>query len=209
MEFLKDILGDDLYKQIEEKINAHNGNEANKEKQIKLANLGGGDYVGKGKHESEVERLNALLSGKDGDIQKLTETLESLKKGKVDADAIQQKLSDAEKMLEESKAREAELKIKYAVRDHLRSEKAVDIGYLAYKINEKLKDEGKALELDENDHVKGWDEIASGLKTQFPTQFEKASGSVQVDAIPLPEGDQRKAEPQSLADALRLQYEGS
>ena len=38
MEFLKEILGDDLFKQIEEKINAHNGNEANKEKQIKLAN---------------------------------------------------------------------------------------------------------------------------------------------------------------------------
>lgn len=188
MEFLKDILGDDLYKQIEEKINAHNGNEANKEKQIKLANLGGGDYVGKGKHDSEVERLNALISGKDSDIQNLTNTIESLKNGKVDADAIQQKLSDAEKMLADSKAREAELKIKYAVRDHLRNEKAVDIDYLAYKINEKLKDEGKALELDENDHVKGWDEIASGLKTQFPTQFEKASGSVQVDAIPLQTG---------------------
>ena len=39
MEFLKEILGEELYKQFEEKVNAYNGNEANKDKQIKLANL--------------------------------------------------------------------------------------------------------------------------------------------------------------------------
>ena len=33
MEFLKEILGEELYKQFEEKINAHNGDEANKDKQ--------------------------------------------------------------------------------------------------------------------------------------------------------------------------------
>ena len=50
MEFLKEILGADLYAQITEKINAHNGNEANKDKQIKIGNLGSGEYVGKGKY---------------------------------------------------------------------------------------------------------------------------------------------------------------
>ncbi len=49
MEFLKEILGEELYKQFEEKINAYNGNEANKDKQVKLANLSSGEYVGKGK----------------------------------------------------------------------------------------------------------------------------------------------------------------
>ena len=60
MEFLKEILGEELYKQFEEKINAHNGDEANKDKQIKLANLSSGEYVGKGKYDAldELLKLN-------------------------------------------------------------------------------------------------------------------------------------------------------
>ena len=46
MEFLKEILGEELYAQFAEKLNAYNGDAANKDKQIKLANLGGGEYEG-------------------------------------------------------------------------------------------------------------------------------------------------------------------
>ena len=209
MEFLKTIFGDKAltFDELVQAVNAHNGDEANKDNQIKIGNLGGGEYVGKGKHDSEVEQLKALLSGKDTDIQTLTETLESLKKSKGDAEAIQKQLTDAQQLLADSKAREAEMRLKYAVRDALRTAKAVDVDYLAFKINEKLTDEGKSLELDENEHIKGWDDLLSGLKTQFPTHFEKAGGGLQVDANPLPEGDERTAEPQNLAEALRMQYE--
>ena len=208
MEFLKAILGDDLYKQFEEKVNAHNGNEANKDKQIKIGNLGGGEYVSKGKHDSELDRLNSLLSGKDTDIQTLKDTLESLKKGNVDADAIKQKLADVEKQLAESKAREAETLVKYALRDALREAKVKDVGYMEYLITQKLKDEGKTLELDESEHIKGWDDILSGMKTQKPDQFEKAgSGNPAITPNPLPVGDPGKPEPTSLADALRQQFE--
>ena len=209
MEFLKAIFGDKplTYDQLVQAIEAHNGEEANKDKQIKIGNLGGGEYVGKGKHDSELERLNALLSGKDTDIKTLQDALESLKKGNVDADTIKQKLADVEKQLKESQARESETKLKYAVRDALRGAKAVDIDYLAFKISEKLSSEGKTLELDENDNIKGWDDILSGLKTQFPTQFEKAGGGFRVDADPLPAGDQGKPEPTSLAEALKQKFE--
>lgn len=209
MEFLKAIFGEKAltFEDFVQAVNAHNGNEANKENPIKIGNLGGGEYVSRAKYDSETERLNTLLSGKDTDIQTLTATLESLKKGKVDADSIQQKLTDAEKLLAESKAREAETVKKYALRDALRSAKALDVDYLSFKVMEKLKAEGKTIELDENENIKGWDDILSGLKTQSPTQFEKASSSVQVDANPLPDGDKRTAEPTSLADALRMQYE--
>lgn len=44
MTFLKEILGDDLYQQFETAVNAYNGDEANKDKQVKLANLGSGEY---------------------------------------------------------------------------------------------------------------------------------------------------------------------
>lgn len=209
MEFLKAIFGDKAlsYDDMVKAIEAHNGNEANKDNQIKIGNLGGGEYVSKGKHDSELERLNALLSGKDTDIKTLQDTLESLKKGNVDADAIKQKLADAEKLLKESQAREAETKLKYALRDSLREAKVKDVGYMEYLITQKLKDEGKTLELDENEHIKGWDDILSGMKTQKPEQFEKAGNGVKVDPNPLPKGDEDKPEPTSLADALRQQFE--
>ena len=60
MEFLKEILGEELFNQLAEKINAHNGNEANQNNQIKLGNLGTGEYVSKAKHDA----LQALLDGK-------------------------------------------------------------------------------------------------------------------------------------------------
>lgn len=208
MEFLKAIFGDKAltFDELVQAVNAHNGNEANKTNQIKVGNLGGGEYVSKGKHDSEMERLNALLSGKDTDIQTLTATLESLKKGKVDADAIQQKLSESERLLAESKARETATKVKYALRDLLREENVTDVDYAEYLINKKLAEDGKTIELDESEHIKGKDDMISGLKTQSPNLFKKAS-NVQVDANPLPTGDNNKAEPQSLADALRMQYE--
>jgi hypothetical protein len=188
MDFLKSIFNGRAltYEELETAINAHNGNESNKESQIKIGNLGSGEYVGKGKHDSEIERLNTLLSGKDADIQTLTSTLEALKKGKLDADGIQQKLADAERLLGEAKAREAETIKKYALRDALREAKAIDVDYLTFKINEKLKGDGKAVELDENEHIKGWDDMLSDLKTQFPSQFEK-SNNIHIDPNVLPQ----------------------
>ena len=87
------------------------------------------------------------------------------------------------------------------------SEKVLDVPYMTFKIEEKLKEQGKTLELDENENIKGWDELISGMKTQLPTQFEKASGGRIVDPLPLPKGNERKIEPQTLAEALKEQYE--
>lgn len=212
MEFLKAIFGDKSlsYDELVQAINAHNGDEANTDKQIKIGNLGGGEYISKGKHDSEMERVNALLSGKDTDIQTLTDTLESLKKGKVDADTVQQKLDEANRLLAESKEREAETKRRYALRDALRAEKVKDVEYMEYLITQKLNGEGKSLELDENEHIKGLDDLIYDMKTQKPDQFETGKGNgFVVDANPLPEGDKRTAEPQNLADALRMQYENN
>ena len=187
MDFLKLLFGDKAltFAELEQAINAHNGNEANKDNQIKIGNLGGGEYVGKAKHESELERLTTLLSGKEADIQNLTSTLESLKKGKVDADAIQQKLSESERLLSESKAREGAIKAKYALRDFLREENVTDVDYAEYLINKKLTEDGKTIEVDESEHIKGKEDLISGLKTQSPNLFKKAGG-VKVEENPLP-----------------------
>ena len=205
MEFLKEILGEELFNQVAEKINAHNGNEANKEKQVKLANLGGGEYVGKGKYDA----LNDLLTGKQTELDAANGLISELKKGTKGNEELQGKVNTYEtKTIPELQAQLQETKIKSALKVALLAEKALDIDYLTFKVNEKLKEQGKSLELDENDNIKGWDEIRDGLKTQFPKQFESAKGGGKVDAFELPEGDEgRKTEPKTLADALRMKFD--
>lgn len=205
MDFLKEILGEELYAQIEEKINAHNGNEANKDNQIKIANLGGGEYVGKGKYEA----LEALLKSTQTERDTANGLIAELKKGTKGNEELQGKISTYETVtIPDLQKQLQETKINAAVKVALLAEKALDVPYLAYKLNEKLKAEGKTLELDENENIKGWEGYLSDLKTQLPNQFEKA-GSPKVDPKPLPGGTPRKDEPASLADALRDAYEGN
>ena len=172
MEFLKAILGDELYQQLESKVNEHNGNEANAEKQIKIANLGSGEYVGKGKHDSEIEKLNALLAGKTTELDTANGLIAELKKGTKGNEELQGKISGYETQVTELQNQLKETKLKAALKVALLSEKALDVDYLTFKVNEKLKEQNKTLELDENENIKGWDEVISGLKTQFPTQFD-------------------------------------
>lgn len=202
MEFLKEILGEELFAQFVEKINAHNGNEANKDKQIKLANLATGEYVGKGKHEA----LQALFDGQKTELDTANNLIAELKKGTKGNEELQGKITGYETQVADLQKELAETKIKGALKVALLSEKALDIDYLTYKVNEKLRGEGKTLELDENENIKGWDDLLSGLKTQFPTQFETAKGG-KVEPNPLPTGEHKPAEPQTLADALQQQYE--
>ena len=176
MEFLKAILGEELYKQIEAKINEHNGNEANADKQIKIGNLGSGDYIAKGKHDSEIEKLNALLSGKNTELETANSLIADFKKNTKGNEELQGKITGYEGQVAELQKQLSETKIKAALKVALLSEKAVDIDYLTFKVNERLAEQKKALELDENDNIKGWGELKAELKTQFPTQFESENG---------------------------------
>lgn len=202
MEFLKEILGEELFNQFVEKVNAHNGNEANKDKKVKLANLETGEYVSKAKHEA----LQALLDGKDTELTKANGLIADLKKGTKGNEELQGKIAGYETQVSDLQRQLAETKVKSALKVALLSEKALDIDYLTFKVNEKMKEQGKALELDENENIKGWDDVISGLKTQFPTQFESAT-KLKVEPNPLPKPDDRNFQPQSLAEAIKQTYE--
>ena len=181
MEFLKELLGEELFKQVEAKINEHNGNEANKDNQIKIGNLGTGEYVSKLKYDDIVQQL----SGKQTEIDTANGLIADLKKGTKGNEELQGKITGYEAQVSDLQKQLAETKVKSALKVALLSEKALDIDYLTFKVNEKMKEQGKALELDENENIKGWDDVISGLKTQFPTQFEKA-GQRMVEPNPLP-----------------------
>lgn len=72
-------------------------------------------------------------------------------------------------------------KVNSAVKVALLSENVVDVDYLTYKLNEKLKGENETLTLDDNGNIKGWNDKVQSLKTQFPTMFKAEDTNTNKD----------------------------
>ena len=181
MEFLKEILGEELYKQLVEKINAHNGNEANKDNMIKLANLASGEYVGKLKYDDIVSQL----TGKKTELDTANNLIAELKKGTKGNEELQSKITGYETQVSELQKELAEIKIKSALKVGLLSEKCDDVDYITFVIEKQLKEQGKSLELDDNENIKGFTDLIEGIKTQLPNHFEKGN-KTRVEPNPLP-----------------------
>ena len=181
MEFLKAILGEELFAQVSEKINAHNGNEANKDKQIKIGNLGSGEYVGKGKYDA----LQALFDGKTTELETANGLIEQLKAGTKDNETLQGKITAYETQIGQLQEQLKQTQLDSAINIGLLAAgvKPDDIDYVAFK----LKAKGE-LELDKDGNIKGWNDKIEALKTQFPTQFENSGGKV-YDENKLDSGD--------------------
>lgn len=179
MEFLKAILGDALYAQFEQAIALHNGKPENKDAQVKIGNLGSGEYISKGKYAS-LEAENST------NMTKLTEAnnlIEQLKKAAKGDENLQGQVTAYQTKVQELETELAKTKLDSAVKVELLAAKALDVDYLAYKLAEKGE-----LALDENGKIKGWEDKLAALKTQHPTMFTAESKKI-VDPLKLPEGD--------------------
>lgn len=211
MEFLKEILGEELFAQLEKAINEHNGNEANKDNQIKIGNLGKGEYVAQGKYKA----LEDMLKGKETELTTANGVIAELKKGTKGNEELQGKITAYESQVADLQAQLQEAERHYAFDVLLMDSGVTDKDereFLAYKYESKLKEDGKTLELDENKHIKGAESIVESLKTMRPKAFETSNkdGYQVLGDNKLPEGDgERKSEPQSLAEALKMQYENN
>lgn len=190
MEFLKEVLGDELYKQLETALNSYNGNEANKDKQIKLANLATGAYVSKDKYSA----LETNLTSRQTELDKANGLIEELKKGTKGNEALQGKITSYESQVAQLQAELEKTKLDAAIKVALLSEKAMDVDYLTFKLKEKGE-----LSLDKDGKIKGIDDMLAGLKTQFPAFFGSADDQREIQPHKLPdhkkdEGTMTKAE---------------
>lgn len=198
MDFLKEILGDELFKQISEKLKAYNENPDNKDRQIKLANLTEGNFIPK-------QQFDSVTAENQTNTQKLTEAnalIEQLKKSAKGDEALQTKISEYQIKVAELETELAKAKINAAVKVGLMSANAVDVDYLTYKLGEK----GEKLELDEQGNIKGWNDKISALKTQFPTMFTGSSDGAFDGYRPIEKGTNPDTQALTRADILKKPY---
>lgn len=100
MEFLRDILGEELYQKVEEKLT---GNE-----KIKLANLADGGYVSKEKFKAEQGKMVSL----NEQLSERSLQLESLKESSGDNESLRMQI---EKLQQENAENMKKLQVKHAV----------------------------------------------------------------------------------------------
>ena len=199
MEFLKAILGDELYQQVAEKINAFNGDEANKDKQIKLADLGSGEYVSKGKY-STLEAENQTNATKLSEANTLIAQLQKATKGD---EALQGQITTYQQQVQQLEQQLQQTKIDAAIKVGLLSEDAVDVDYLTFKLKEK----GETLELDDQGNIKGWADKVAALKTQLPGQFQtKGKGGYNGFRPMEKDGQQQQQQGMTKAELLKKPY---
>lgn len=209
---LKDVLGEELYKQVQAKIDEQNSKEEDKLKHVRFADLSEGNYISKEKYDSETERLNGLITGKDTEIGNANKLIEGLKKASKGDEGMQQKISTYEAENARLQQELEETKVSSALKVALLSAKTDDTDYMTFKIKEMLKEKGEELKIDDDGNIKGWDDMLTTLKTQFPAHFESSEGgSRQIIENKLDKGDPAggSAEPKDLAEALKQQYEAA
>lgn len=149
MEFLRDILGKELYQKVEEKLTGCD--------KIKLANLADGGYVSKEKFKAEQGKMASL----NEQLSERSLQLESLKESSGDNESLRKQI---ERLQQENAENMKKLQVKHAVEialrgANVRATKAV-MPYLD------LED----AELD-GDKVVGLDEQIARLKSDSDSKF--------------------------------------
>lgn len=129
MEFLKEVLAEELYKQMETAVTAYNAKPENKDKQMKLADLGSGQYVDKGKYDAAVAEKENL----EGQIKTLNTTIGDLKKNNADNETLQTTIANLQGELKKQQTASEEIAKTYALKEQLAKQGALDPDYLIYK----------------------------------------------------------------------------
>lgn len=166
MEFLKEILGEELYSQFNEKVNSYNSDEKNKDNQVKIGNLGSGNYVGKEKFdakETEIAGLKEQLKNANTEIQSYKD---------MDIDSIKQSVTDWEtkyntdtQALQDKLAKkDYEYKVKEKVSNLKFTSESAKKSFIADLMAKDLKLE--------NDVILGFDDFVKSYKETDPNAFE-------------------------------------
>ena len=126
---LEELLEEELYKQVKEKIDAANANEPDKLKHIRYADLSEGEYVSKGKYDTAVAEKENLA----GQVKTLNTTISDLKKNNADNETLQTTIANLQGELKKQQTANEEITKTYALKEQLAKQGVTDPDYLIYK----------------------------------------------------------------------------
>ena len=138
-DFLKPVLGDELFAQIDEKLKGASG--------ITLANVADGSYIPKNK----FDEVNSKLKTANTSVTTLTAQLDAEKQKSGDADALNQR---SEQLTSDVAARDAEIArigMSYRIKDALRglNVRNADVVMPLLKLDKITEQDGSLVGLDE------------------------------------------------------------
>lgn len=126
---LKELLGEELYAQVEEKINAANEGKEDKLTHIRYADLSEGNYVRKDKYEAlGVEKGNL-----ETQIKTLNKTIANLKKNNSDNEELQKTIETLNSEMTKLKEDNVKAAKTFALTQSLQKAGVLDAEYLIYK----------------------------------------------------------------------------
>ena len=126
---LEELLGEELYKQVKEKIDVANANEPDQLKHIRYADLSEGEYVSKGKYDTAVAEKENLA----GQVKTLNTTISDLKKNNADNETLQTTIANLQGELKKQQTANEEITKTYALKEQLAKQGVTDPDYLIYK----------------------------------------------------------------------------
>ena len=126
---LEELLGEELYAQVQVKLDAANANEPDKLKHIRYTDLSEGDYVSKAKYES----LDAEKKNLEGQIATLNGTIKTLQKDNESNEELQTTIANLQAELKKQQGENQKITQTYALREQLSKSGVLDPDYLIYK----------------------------------------------------------------------------
>lgn len=159
IDFLKPYLGDELFAQVNEKLEGATG--------LTLVNTADGSYVPKAKFADEHNNVKTLTA----QVQSLTEELEQAKAGAADVDALNQRIEALTKDVADRDGKITELGTEYKVKDALRAAKARDVDIVFG-----LLDRGK-LKTGKDGKIQGLDEQIKAIQSGKAFLFDSEDGN--------------------------------
>lgn len=115
IDFLKPVLGDELFTQVSDKLSGATG--------ITLANIADGSYVPKAKFDDERTKAKNLTT----QVNDLTQQLADAQKNAGDVDALNQQITKLTQDVTDRDNKLASLSTDYDIKDALRAAKARDV----------------------------------------------------------------------------------
>ena len=126
---LEELLGAELFAQVQTKINEHNEKEPDRQKHVRFVDLSEGGYVGKGKYDALETEKNSLTE----QVQTLNETIATLKKDNKDNEALQNAVNDLQEKLTQQQKTMTDRMRTLTLEREMQKLGVVDPDYLIYK----------------------------------------------------------------------------